>query len=60
MAHPPYFQMEKEAQRMFHKTFDECSEEEQQLCEDMAWEYCGCSPQEAAQEEYERKNGKIY
>ena len=58
MANPPYHRMEAEAQAWFKKPLEECTEDERRLCEDMAWEYCGCSPEEAAEAEYYRKNGR--
>ena len=57
MPKPPYSRMEIEAQQMYGKSYEECSEDERRLCEDMAWEYCGISSEEAAEEEYRRKHG---
>ena len=58
MAHPPYFMRERESQRIFRKSYDELSDNEQILVDDMCWEYSGCSPEEAEREEWERKNGR--
>ena len=43
---------------MFRKSYDDLSDDEQILVDDMCWEYSGCSPEEAALEEWERKNGR--
>lgn len=56
---PPYSRMEKEARLLYGKSYEECSDNEKMMCEDLALEYCGISPEEIAREEYERKYGVI-
>ena len=57
MAHPPYSRMQKEARIWFNKSLDECTDDEYIFCEDMAFDYCGMSRTEAAEEEYREKHG---
>ena len=57
MAHPPYSRMETEAREQFGKSLEECTDDERMLCEDLAWEYCGLSPTEAAREEWIMQHG---
>ena len=38
--------LEQEARRMYGRPYDECTDEQQALCEDFAYEYCGISRDE--------------
>ena len=57
MARPPASRVREEARIWFNKSLDECTDDERLFCEDMAWDYCGMSPMEAAEEDYMQKHG---
>lgn len=49
--------LDEQAEKSFHNPYNELTSEQQQLCEDFAWEYSGISPEEYAEERGRAREG---